>query len=280
MIDIISVVFREELPILQTQAQSIDLYCQNIGIKNIYVLVNDEDALVNEIDVAWWGSLQNRVRVLPRSVFSCEFDDNGWLSQQLTKLLATTISYNTWAMVLDAKTVFVKHLDLAQMFTPAGALNCGWGPMIPVFRPAQDIANRLFCVDNQASLLPSGVPFFFNTNEVRKMISHVTEITGESFPQWFQAQGMLTEFVLYSTWIRRQYGDANTLYSGQAMPWLSPVNICHSETGRFDQILDTVDQNTLTLSVHRNAWIALTDQQRQRFRNILLERRLTSAENL
>ena len=36
MIDLVTVVFREELPILKLQAQSVDLYCQNIGIKNTF----------------------------------------------------------------------------------------------------------------------------------------------------------------------------------------------------------------------------------------------------
>jgi hypothetical protein len=54
MIDIATVVFRDELPILKLQAQSIERYCQHIGIRNIYVIVNDDDDTIHQIDAGWW----------------------------------------------------------------------------------------------------------------------------------------------------------------------------------------------------------------------------------
>ena len=39
-VDLVSIVFREELQILKTQAQSIDLYLDNIGTRSIFVIVN------------------------------------------------------------------------------------------------------------------------------------------------------------------------------------------------------------------------------------------------
>jgi hypothetical protein len=41
MIDIVTVVFEQEIPVLRAQAQSIALNCQRIGIRNIYVVLND-----------------------------------------------------------------------------------------------------------------------------------------------------------------------------------------------------------------------------------------------
>ena len=82
MIDICTVVFREELAILKAQAQSIALRCQDLGSLNIYIVVNDTDDVVAEIDSAWWGNLASKVMVIPRSTFSTTYVDNGWLSQQ------------------------------------------------------------------------------------------------------------------------------------------------------------------------------------------------------
>ena len=87
MIDIVTVVFEEELPVLQVQAQSIDHFCTDLGLKNIYVMVNDHDDLTSQIDKSWWGQFQDRVQIVPRSMFATSYVDNGWVSQQVLKLL-------------------------------------------------------------------------------------------------------------------------------------------------------------------------------------------------
>jgi hypothetical protein len=120
MIDIATVVFRDELPTLKLQAQSIERYCRNIGIRNIYVIVNDDDDTIHQIDAGWWGAAANHVLVVPRSAFSTLFVEDGWVSQQALKLLAASMSYNTWTMVLDAKTIFVKELELKDLIDEQG----------------------------------------------------------------------------------------------------------------------------------------------------------------
>ena len=87
MIDIITVVFSEEMPVLRCQAQGIDLYCQNLGVRSIYVMVNDV-GISHQIDPAWWGTMANRVRIIPRETFSCDWKNNGWLTQHVLKLQA------------------------------------------------------------------------------------------------------------------------------------------------------------------------------------------------
>jgi hypothetical protein len=86
-IDLVTVVFEPELPVLRAQAQSINLYCRDLGIKNIYVIVNDHESVAKQIDPAWWGDMQHRVVIMPRRTFSTNFADNGWVSQQVLKLL-------------------------------------------------------------------------------------------------------------------------------------------------------------------------------------------------
>ena len=108
MIDIITVVFREEIPVLRLQARSIDLYCRNTDLGRIYVVVNDDTVDLNEINLDWWGSFKDRVTVIHRSAWRIDYADNGWLTQQLLKLIATDLCSSTWSMVLDAKTIFVK----------------------------------------------------------------------------------------------------------------------------------------------------------------------------
>ena len=139
MLDTVTVVFRDELDTLQTQARSLDLYCLDMNLQTIFVIVNDDDHVADQIDTAWWGSLQSQVRIIPRSSFACQFVPNGWVSQQVLKLLASALSSNTWSMVLDAKTFFINHMSAIDNRPAVGQLD-----IYTVFEPSRQIVNRLF----------------------------------------------------------------------------------------------------------------------------------------
>lgn len=274
MIDIITVAFQQELPVLQAQAQSVERYCQDIGIRNIYVVVNDDESVVGEIDAAWWGTLASKVLVIPRSAFSANYSDNGWLSQQALKLITAAVSYNTWSMVLDAKTIFVKPLQLNELLDAQGRPCVGQLDIYPVFERSRQIVNELFNIDLQQQLGPGGVPFVINNRAVRAMIADVEHRTSTAFPEWFQAQGMLTEFILYSGYIHLQ-GGFDKLYNVDTCE-VAPVNICHSEVAAFDRKFKEM-QNSLTVSIHRNAWTNLTAEQRQQYQHFLIDRGIIAA---
>jgi hypothetical protein len=279
MIDIVTVVFQEELPTLKLQAQSIDLYCQNIGIKNIYVVVNDHNHVVDYIDPLWWGSLSHTVKILPRSVFSTEFVDNGWLSQQVLKILASTVSYNTWSMILDAKTVITRPILLDYLFDKQHRLTVSYHPIADVFLPSRNIVNQLFDIELTHVAGPSGIPFFFHNNTVRSMVADVSRLVNQDFPLWFQQQGMLTEFILYTGYVYYRDHTLDQVYSIDSS--FEVCNICHSEVSRADYKLDQMNNpEILTVSIHRNAWKQLTDQQKYRYQNFLITRGISRAQEL
>jgi len=276
MIDICTVVFRQELAALKVQAQSIARYAPNLGTRNIYVVVNDDDSVVSEIDSSWWGDLADRVMVVPRTAFSTDWVNNGWVSQQALKLLCSAMSYNRFVMVLDAKTIFVRELELDTILNQERAC-VGQMAIFPVFQPSADIAGALWNITVTEQLGPGGVPYFFHTATVREMIADIEQRTRQSFPFWFQAQGRLTEFVLYSAWV--QYRDLyHSLYTRTA---IVPCNIDHSEVDRIDQRLAEMQQiNSHTVSIHRGAWSHMTADQRMKYQHFLIDRGLTSAWQL
>lgn len=271
MIDICTVVYGDEIDLLPVQAQSIQRYADQLGTRNIYVVVNDQDHHMAAIDPRWWGALAAQVTVMPRSFWSTSWSHNGWLSQQLWKLLTAASSWNTWTMVLDAKTVLVKDFTLEELLDPQGRARVGRCPIQPVFDPSREICSRLWGQAVESQLGPAGVPFLFHNSTVRAMISEITQRLGEPFPSWFQAQGRVTEFILYSSWA--QYSNANRLYSDQCA--IRPVNLCHSEVAMFDhKIQDMQHTNTSTVSIHSRAWTQLTDTQRQQYRDLLVDRNI------
>lgn len=276
MIDIVTVVFEPELPVLKTQASSLEKYCPDVN--DIYVLVNDHDGIADRIDPAWWGDLADRVTIIPRSQFNCAWSSNGWVSQQALKLLGPTLCRTPWVMVLDAKTVFIRELRYQDIFDSQGRVKCGWSPTITVFNPAQDIANRLFGSQSQDTLRPMGVPFFFHRDLMIELLEYIRQSTQQHPIEWFQEQGMLTEFVLYSTWVEHKFGKNSDYYCDPDRDWLVPCNICHNEVGIFDAKLDQINDSTLTVSVHRRAWEQITDTQKSRFNDLLQRRGITCVE--
>jgi hypothetical protein len=280
MIDIVTVVFEPEIPVLRAQAQSLALYGQKLGIRNIYVVLNDVETVASKIDPAWWGPLANSVLVIPRTAFSTPFVENGWVSQQVLKLLAASISYNTYSMILDAKTVFVREIDPTHIVDSAGRIQTGRLPIYPVFEPSKQIVNKLFDIDLQQQIGPGGVPFIVHNDTVRMMIAEVTMRTKTSFPIWFQQQGMVTEFILYSGFVQFLCGNLNVLYdTHNSLGGI--VNVSHDETDAWPIKINQMRKGeTLTVSVHRGAWAKLDAQQQQQYRDFLIQHGIEAAQQL
>lgn len=275
MIDIVTVVFEPELDTLRLQARSIDLYCRRIGVRNIYVVVNDSELLAQKIDPVWWGAFAPQVLIVPRRVFSTEFSNNGWLSQQALKILTASVSHNTWSMILDAKTILIQDLDPAKLIDSQGRIKVGHMPVYPVFEPARQIVNEFYKIDLDSQLGPGGVPFFFHNDTVRLMIAETAFRAKKNFPTWFQAQGQLTEFVLYSGFLKHRFGSFDAFYSPDNAVF--PCNVCHSEVERFDaKLAEMLQPTTTTVSIHRDAWTQLSAEQQQQYQNLLISRGITT----
>jgi hypothetical protein len=280
MIDIVTVVFEPEILILRAQAQSLALYGQKLGIRNIYVVLNDSETIASQIDPAWWGPLANTVLVIPRTAFSTPFVENGWVSQQVLKLLAASMSYNTYSMIMDAKSLLVKEIDPAEFISDTGQIHTGLLDIYPVFEPSRKITNELFDIDLKKQLGPGGVPFIMHNDTVRMMIAETTIRTKTSFPYWFQQQGMLTEFILYSGFVQFLCGDLTVLYSDKNKLG-TQVNVSHDEVDQWNQkFFQMTRLNTFSVSVHRTAWKNMLLQQRNEYKEFLIQRGIEAAADL
>jgi len=281
MIDIVTVVFREELHILKLQAESIDLFCNNIDLGKIIVIVNDDKLDLSEIDIGWWGKFSSQVVLMHRRTWNIEYTENGWLTQQLLKLLGAYSSSSNWAMVLDAKTLLVQPVDPNRLFDDKGRSTWGYWPAIPVFEQSRKIVSKLFEIDLQNVAGPQGVPFFFNIQVIKELIPEVEKRSGKKFSTWFLEQGMVTEFILYSGYVEYRDGTLDRLYSKEFKKGYDCCNICHSEVNEFDhKYQGMLSNNNLTVSIHRNAWAQLTLIQKELYQNLLISKGISSAKEL
>jgi hypothetical protein len=230
------------------------------------------------IKPSWWGTFSNCVKIIPRSTFGCDFVDNGWVSQQALKILAAALSENAWSMILDAKTLAIDHFRLDKIFDSNKRLATGTLDIYPVFEPSRQITNKLFGIDLKKQGGPGGVPFFFNNQSIREMIKYIETKTKQNFAEWFQSQGMLTEFVLYSGWVEFTVGMEQHYSKDNA---LVVHNICHSEVSIADSKLQRMrTPNSLVTGVHRNAWTLFSEQQKNQYKDFLLSRGLTLTNEL
>jgi hypothetical protein len=265
MMDLVTVVFLDELPTLKLQARSVELYCHDMDLGDIVVVINDDRMTVDDVDPAWWGQFKDRVKVIHRGSWVIDYAENGWLTQQLLKLLACAHGKNTWSMVVDAKTLFVKPVPRYNSRPQIGLLD-----IFPVFETSRQRVSTLFDIDLQHQLGPGGVPFIINNQLTRDMIQEVQSRTEKDFAGWFQDQGMITEFILYSGYVLFSQESFDKIYD-ITQPIVVPCNLCHSEVAAFDRKFSQMSQAT-TVSVHRMAWQQLSDQQRDQYTNFLSQR--------
>jgi hypothetical protein len=263
MIDTVTVVFQDDLNSLRCQAQSLDLYVDNI--QTVFVVINQDSNLEQQIDFQWWGRWSSCVQIVPRNRFGLIWNENGWVSQQVLKLLTASNATSNWSIILDAKTFFVKPVTTIKDRPGVGLL-----PIYSVFEPSRQIVNQLFDIDLEQQLGPGGVPFVMNTQQVRNMIAWIESAIGQSFATWFQDQGRLTEFLLYTGWIQYNTGALGQIYDlGQVD--MVPCNLCHSEANAFDRKFEEMQRST-TVSIHRHAWPQLTVDQQNQYTNFLARR--------
>jgi hypothetical protein len=267
MIDLISVVFRDEISLLRIQAESINKYINPSDISTITVVVNDTDDVVDLIDPAWYN--HSTVNIIPYSVWDYSSRINGWENQQLCKLLAASESTAEWSLVLDAKTWFIKPFEVSELFDN-NLGRVGRTGIIPVFKSSHEFVEQLFEIKVTEIIGPHGVPFLFHTDTVKELIRSQPD-----FIDFFQTNvrypNFVIEFHLYTAFVMHKYQTLDKLYSREQ--YCYPVNIAHFEWDSFDRIFEEMQNSSVgTVSIHRKVYEQLTATQYQQWVDFLTDR--------
>lgn len=274
MIDIITVVYRDELDFLKIQARSLDLYVNVSDVNCIYVVVNDDDYVCNLIDPNWWGQHTN-IKIIPYSKWNYTTRVNGWENQQLCKLLAASEAESEWSMCLDAKTWFVQDLKLGCLFDGQHKPRVGTVPVFEVFKSSQDFVEQYYGVTMPEIIGPAGVPFMFHTPTVSSMLAEY-----DDFINFFQTHvrfpHLITEFHLYSAYVIARLGDFDVLYN--KTQYYTCCNIADFDVPDFARLYNklTSDRRLLTASIHRRAYPLLSAEQLDMWNCFLSSRKLNT----
>jgi hypothetical protein len=268
MLDFITVVFQPELPLLEIQARSFDLYIKPQDVNQIVVLINDNDYVADLIDTNWWGQHSSKVVVKTTSQYDLVGD--GWENQQLLKLLGAAESQAKWSLSFDAKTWLIKPLDTAPygLFDTVGRPNVGRMHLSPHFESAKQFVEQYYGIEIEMVLGPSGVPYVFHNEDVRDMIAGIPNFI-QFFQQAQQNPHLITEFVLYAGFIIKKYGSVEVIYNPNKLKidptqktYINVANLADWETDNFSKFIETINNPvTLTASIHRRAYANLTQEQ-------------------
>ena len=278
MIDLITVVFRAELPLLQIQARSMDQYIDPTQINKITIIVNDDDSIGQLIDHAWWGKHSNKVEIKCYSQWNYTSRITGWENQQICKLMSAAESTAEWSMVLDAKTWFIKPFNQLDFFDENGCARTGYVPTMQVFDSSREFVENLYNVTLNRIIGPGGVPFIFHTDTVKNLVESIDDFI-EFFQVHVRYPTLVTEFHLYSGFVLFQYGSYEELYSNQS--GYSVVNVADWEANIFDQLFAHMqtDNNLLTVSIHRRTYKDLSENQISSWIDFLTEKNIISNKN-
>lgn len=284
MLSLITVVYQDELPLLEIQARSIDLYVNLQDVQTITVVVNDSKDLINSIDVAWYGQHQDKVNLIQFPPVEL----SGWDSQQLYKLLAASQSTTEWSMILDAKTWFINSLDINKILDESNrAYHCP-AENFTAFHNELKFTESYLCTDTNNTIIgPAGVPFMFHTKTVNSLITSIENLSSQAFDQWFVEHvadpPRITEFVLYSVYVIYKYGNYTSLYAQLDRPYYLYYNVCDWQVNEFDSIykkMQSKDSRILTISVHRRAFALLSDRQKNDWLQLLVDKKLIENDKL
>lgn len=274
MIDLITVVFQEELHFLKIQARSIELYTRTQDIGNIYVVVNDVDSVVDLVDPVWYGTHQAKVKIVPYSKWNFGADRlNGWQSQQLCKLLAASEASSAWSMCLDAKTWFIRPLDLSKLFDKQQRVNSGALPVHPMFTNSRQFLERYYNISMPKIIGPAGAGTVFHSATVQALVNSFGDFM-EFFKTNVANTNAITEFHLYSSFVLARNGTYNKLYN--KTQYYSCYNLAHWELDKFDSVYHGYvhDDRALTASIHRKAYPLLSAKQIRRWQKFLAQKGL------
>lgn len=279
---IITVTCTRDLPMLDLQAQGINLYLDKSC--PVWIIVNEKDPTL------WFDFFNKNIRdyyknhdltVLTINDFEGEWNkwiphsvnpwSIGWETQQILKLLISSKITDKQYLVLDSQNFLIKE----------------WGPSLYSFdkvpaRPGhfvmpmniwEQYSNKLgISVESPTSnTLSMCTPIFFDTSVVSSLI----EFTGgyKDFSMWFKnASSIKSEFILYALWLEK-LGGLEKFHRMYTVPedWGNPMlRDCNSSEDfeHFISHIGTHKTHAWVSSNHR-AWGNMDASQYRRLLNKL-----------
>lgn len=280
--DIIIIAWEKELPVMEIQARSLDLYFQ-VPVDRILIInnyANDRSAvhLARRDGKLNYGRLDDRVEIIdrddlpgyspPLNIQRVKIPRNT-MEQMRCKLLAARCATADDLMYLDAKTFFVSETLPESVYLDGRLRGLIYPPWEYDFWVTSYYdALKEFDVYNEYTKkrqLLNQTPFFVQTHLVTGMMDAISAKHGD-FSDWFDRTGNMAEFHLIQGYAIQQ-GEALETYFWsnrrqiQRQLWKQELSEIKEDIVKHMDRFSCQESDFLAKGLHRDVWCRLNARQ-------------------
>jgi len=282
---IVTVVFEDDVELLNLQAKSLDIYADASLIEEIIVIDNFNHTPKNWSKklFEYYGRLASKVRIIQSWDIIENYNYSGWYYQQVLKLAISKFVNTDRYVVLDAKNHLIKPLTREFLETSNGKTKInGYGYKN---HSSSTIKSRLFTtckfigIDHekaQEKFVRTSTPFTMITSVSKNIVENVGGIESNGFIKAFM-DNELTEFFLYAATLVH-CGVFDELYDWEQLNTPSFWNWVTEDIEIVKKIIEeTKDEKSGPfISIHRGAIVNFTPAMRSLIAQLWVERSLFS----
>lgn len=262
-ITLATTVYEAEIELLIHQARSFSHFLSLDSTANVIVIDNTRKGIssrkTRELENAY-GSVWSHVEILRPSDIAQVPRSTGWRSQQILKLALARRIETSHYIVFDAKNHLIREFDLRDFVGQDGRSRIPAYSFIehPMRRSLEIVLKYVDLADvDMGSFSATTTPFTLDTALVRDMLSDIEERSGNSFESEFLSRD-LTEFFLYSAWVRKALSDYSTRIEDVPQTALTVWPGQCSDNDVRDLVQRAVEEKAGVFAVHRSTFPRLT----------------------
>ncbi len=266
----VTVAYRDDYGLTRLQARSLGKYLDPRLAAEILIIENSSSGIPND----WQESLQSEYRSLAGKVKILDAREithipekmSGWFSQQILKLMVSTVVSTDQYVILDGKNHLVHTLGRDFFETPLGLIRSYLmsyenHPMRPFFENSLSYFG-LNPNEYLNNFMPTTTPFVLPTRLVRDLVHTVKIREGRPFPEAFVHGGYnKSEFFLFASYVLSLGKPLTDFYefSGQRPPAIWPES---SPSDCTAAIVDSEQRAAPFFAVHRRIFSKLSEDTR------------------
>lgn len=300
MISIVTITYKEELPLLALQAKSIATHFKHDDIQEILIIINDmnEQACFKKTQTILdeYGPLKSRVKILtasevfktspkPKSpiqlikaaytYFPTKFGGKyfggwngnpGWRIQQALKIMSAKFATGDYVLLLDAKNHFIRNTSASDYVSEGGKAK--WRKAeAPESQKKwiKDSFERVGAEDPDLSkpFSTSITPFCCKTTILKEVCEYLENLLGPLNVFFTCNLKKDTEFQLIAAVITKLYGDLWSIFTSDLQ---APMSVFHKTTpARMNEILTMAEnEDYKVFSLHLIRAVNLEEAEKNR----------------
>lgn len=288
VLDFVTVICHEDLPLLKLQAKSIKKFLDPNCIGRIFLIVNElapemvYSTLATEV-LPEYQDLISHIEIIPFTrLMRPHVAVSGFRTAQTLRLLASRIVGTADYVALDSKAHFIRPAVYNSFADPrSGKARAYKQRKLPNSPQEYEAAYEYFEAPTPEFFLPVRAPFTFRTAVVRQMLEAVEAREEAHFDDFFtSATHNMSEFAMYQAWIALQPDgfDAHYRFGGRNAAGIF-ARAPSTPEGMEEVLANLGADATQVFSLHRKRVATLPDDAASRIVSVWVSSGLFGSED-